>query len=256
MITKHRRPLIAGNWKLNNTIEEGTALAKAIDTALAKPCKADVLIAPPFTAIAAIVEALRASNSQIKVAGQDVFWEDSGAFTGAISAPMLKDAGAAYAIVGHSERRQYFHETDETVNKKIRAALKSNLIPIVCVGETLNERESGNFSVVINKQVRTALQGFTQQEAYNIVVAYEPVWAIGTGKTATALQAEEVHALIRGILKQEFGNDAAGQIKILYGGSVKPDNSSELLMQENIDGALVGGASLKADQFLGIINSV
>lgn len=249
-----RTPIIAGNWKMNNTIQEGLELVKAIHYGISYPAKVEIVVAPTFVAISKIVDALK--DSFIKVAGQDLFWEDSGAYTGSISAPLLKDVGAEYVIIGHSERRQYFGETDETVNKKTKAALKHQLIPIVCVGETLGQRESGQVRDVVTFQVVEGLKGLTPAQVADLVIAYEPVWAIGTGKTATAAQAEEVHVIIRDVLVKEFGKDAAQKNRILYGGSVKPSNSKELLSLENIDGALVGGASLKAADFIGIIQSI
>jgi triosephosphate isomerase (TIM) len=248
-----RTPIIAGNWKMNNTIEEGLELVKAIHYGINYPTKAEIVVAPTFVAISKIAEALK--DSFIKIAGQDLFWENSGAYTGAISAPLLKNVGAEYVIIGHSERRQYFGETDETVNKKTKAALAHALIPIVCVGETLGQRESGQVSDVVTFQVVEGLKGMTSTQVAGLVIAYEPVWAIGTGKTATSAQAEEVHVIIRDVLAKEFGKDAAQKTRILYGGSVKPSNSKELLSLENIDGALVGGASLKAADFIGIIQS-
>lgn len=246
-----RTPIIAGNWKLNKTIGEALDLAKALQQGL-PTTKFEVVVAPPYTAINKVAEFLK--NSPIKVSAQDMFWEDTGAFTGTISAPMIKEAGAKYVIIGHSERRQLFQETDETVNKKIKAALKHGLIPIFCIGETLAEREAGKINDVITTQLTGGLRDLTANDMAKIVVAYEPVWAIGTGKTATPEQAEEVHVLIRETLAKKFGDVASG-VSILYGGSVKPSNSKELLSKPNIDGALVGGASLKAEDFLGIIKN-
>lgn len=249
-----RTPIIAGNWKLNNTISEALELVKGIHYGLTDVSGVEVVIAPTYTAISKVADFLK--DSAIAVSGQDVFWEDSGAFTGTISAPLLKDAGADYAIIGHSERRQYFDETDEMVNKRTKAALKHNLIPIVCVGETLEEREAGQVKQVVNTQLSGGLAGLTSEEVTELVIAYEPVWAIGTGKTASPEQAEEVHQMIRNIVASDFGQEAADKVRILYGGSVKPANSKELMSQPNIDGALVGGASLKADDFLGIIKNI
>lgn len=246
-----RIPIIVGNWKLNKTISEALALVKALQQGL-PATKCEVVVAPPYTAINQVAKFLKTSS--IKVGAQDMFWEDSGAFTGAISAPMIKEAGAKYVIIGHSERRQFFHETDETVNKKIKTALKHGLTPIFCVGETLNEREAGE----VNKAIITGLDGglhdLNANDVSKIVIAYEPVWAIGTGKTATPDQAEEAHLLIRGKLAKKFGN-IANSVRIIYGGSVKPSNSKELLSKPDIDGLLVGGASLKAEDFLGIIRN-
>ncbi len=246
-----RTPIIAGNWKLNKTIGEALELAKTLHQGLTST-KFEIVVAPPYTAINKVAEFFQ--NSPIKVSAQDMFWEDAGAFTGTVSAPMLKEAGAKYVIIGHSERRQFFHETDDTVNKKVKAALKHGLIPIFCLGETLTERESGKINEVITTQLAGGLRDLTATDIAQIVIAYEPVWAIGTGKTATPEQAEEVHVLIRETLAKKFG-EVASKVRILYGGSVKPSNSKELLSKPNIDGALVGGASLKAEDFLGIIKN-
>ncbi len=246
-----RTPIIAGNWKLNKTIGEALELAKTLQQGL-PTTKFEIVVAPSYIAINKVADFLK--NSPIKVSAQDMFWEDTGAFTGTVSAPMIKDAGAKYVIIGHSERRQFFSETDETVNKKIKAALKHDLTPIFCVGETLAEREAGKINAVITTQLDGGLRDLTANDLAKIVVAYEPVWAIGTGKTATPEQAEEVHVLIRETLAKKFG-DTANKVSILYGGSVKPSNSKELLSKPNIDGALVGGASLKAEDFLGIIKN-
>lgn len=250
-----RTPLIAGNWKMNKTINEALDLVKSLHHGLNFPKveKIEIVVTPTFTALNKVAEYLK--DSFIDVACQDIFWEDAGAFTGAISAPLVKDAGAKFAIIGHSERRQFFNETDETVNKKTLAALKHQLTPIVCVGETLEEREAGKLDEVIARQVKTGLADITKEQSSLLVIAYEPVWAIGTGKTATPEQAEEVHAMIRTLLAEIFGRDTASVIRIIYGGSVKASNSKELLSLPNIDGALVGGASLKAEDFIGIINN-
>jgi len=250
-----RTPLIAGNWKMHKTIGEALELAKTLHHGFQYPevAKFEIVISPPYLALNKVAEFLK--DSFIGVSAQDLFWEDSGAFTGAISAPMIKDAGAEYVIIGHSERRQLFNETDITVNKKIKAALKHNLIPIFCVGETLKERESGQVSAVIGAQFFAGLVDITPADMAKIVIAYEPVWAIGTGKTATPDQAEEVHAMIRNMLVEKFGQTIADIVRILYGGSVKSSNSKELLSKPNIDGALVGGASLKADDFIGIVKN-
>lgn len=251
-----RTQIIAGNWKLNKTIGEALDLAKSLHQEL-QQCdeakKFEVVIAPPYTAINKVAEFLK--ESSIKVSSQNMFWEETGAFTGEISALMVKDAGAKYAIIGHSERRQFFHETDETVNKKIKAALKHGLIPIFCVGETLEEREANKVGEVIGTQLLGGLVGITADEVTKVVIAYEPVWAIGTGKTASPEQAEEVHLMIRQMLTKQFRQENADVISLLYGGSVKASNSKELLSQPNIDGALVGGASLKVEDFVGIIKN-
>jgi len=248
-----RTKIIAGNWKMNKTIEESLELVKQIHYGLNWPGEVDVIVAPPFTAIREVASFLK--DSYIHVAVQNIHWEDKGAFTGEISAPMAKNAGADFAIVGHSERRKYFGETDEIINKKIKAGLRNSLIPIVCVGETLEERDAGKVEEVIKTQIEGCLNGLSNEEVSKIVIAYEPVWAIGTGKTASPQQAEEVHAQIRSIVERKFGENVSNSLKILYGGSVTPSTSKELMAQENIDGALVGGASLKAQDFIEIIKS-
>jgi triosephosphate isomerase len=245
-----RTPIVAGNWKLNLTIAEGTALAAALRDAGAARAGREVVVAPVFTALAAVARALR--ESDIKVAGQDLHWEEKGAFTGEVSATLLLDAGATAVIVGHSERRQLFGETDETVGRKTRAALRAGLLPIVCVGETLAEREAGAVEAVIGRQVRAALAGLGAEQVAGLALAYEPVWAIGTGRTATPAQANEVHAFVRGLVAADFGAPAAARVRILYGGSVTPATVDELMREPDIDGVLVGGASLKADSFLRI----
>lgn len=246
-----RRIIIAGNWKLNKTIEESVLLAKEIKQKSQSVKDLDIMIAPVFTALCPVAQELKGSN--VALGAQDLFWEESGAFTGEVSATLIKDAGCTYVIIGHSERRQYFHETNETVNKKVKAALMQGLIPIVCVGENLQERETGKTFAVVEDHVRNSLKDFNSDEMKKIIIAYEPVWAIGTGKTATPQQAQEVHAFIRGLLKQMHSDDVSESVRIQYGGSVKPDNAKELMGQKDIDGALVGGASLKADSFMGII---
>jgi triosephosphate isomerase len=249
-----RTPFIAGNWKMNRTIGESLELVRALHYGLPWPGEVDVVVAPPFTALRAVADFLE--KSYIGVAAQNLHWEDGGAFTGEISGAFLKDAGADYVIIGHSERRRLFGETDETVAKKIGAALRHALVPIACVGETLEEREAGRVAEVIERQVEGGLAALSASEAAGIVLAYEPVWAIGTGKTASPEQAQEVHAIVRGILARRFGAEAAGLIRILYGGSVTPSTSGQLLSQADVDGALVGGASLKAQDFMSIIKSV
>jgi triosephosphate isomerase len=211
----------------------------------------EIVVCPVFTSLKFVCDAL--GNSNIKVGAQDLFWEEKGAYTGEISAGQIKDTGCAYVIIGHSERRQYFHETNEAVGKKILAALKAGITPIVCIGETLAEREAGKTFAVIEKQIREGLGCLSKETAKLLVLAYEPVWAIGTGKVATPAQAEEVHIYIRKTIANMFGQDIADGIRILYGGSVKPENVSELMNQNNIDGALVGGASLDAESFTKII---
>jgi len=246
-----RTPLIAGNWKMFKTVHEAVVFAKEFRGMVKDVTGIDVVLAPPFTAVHAVVEAVR--NSIISVASQDVFWEKEGAFTGEVSAPMVREAGAEYAIIGHSERRQYFGETDLSVNRKTGAALAADLTPIVCIGETLAEREANQTMDVLDRQIRQGLDGLSGEQVGSLVIAYEPVWAIGTGRTATAAQAQEAHAHIRGRLRSWFGADAADRCHVLYGGSVKPDNAAELMSQPDVDGALVGGASLDVRSFYEIV---
>jgi len=246
-----RRPLIAGNWKMYKTLPAALQLVENLKISLSSVSDRDIVVCPPFTALAIISQSLR--NSNIKLGAQNLHWEKEGAYTGEISAEMLKDVGCSYVIIGHSERRQYFGETDATVNKKIRAALTYGLTPIVCIGETLSERESGKTFSVIETQLQGGFNGFTEEESKKIIIAYEPVWAIGTGKTATPQQAQEVHKFIREKYASLFGSSSAASLRILYGGSVKPDNIKNLMLQEDIDGALVGGASLKAEDFIKIV---
>jgi triosephosphate isomerase len=248
-----RKPFIAGNWKLNKTPSEGRELAEGVRKAIEGFSKAQVALCPPFVTLAAVAEAIKGSG--IELGGQNLYWENSGAFTGEISAPMLVAVGCQHVIIGHSERRQFFGETDATVNKRTKAALAGKLKPIVCVGEMLAEREAGVTNKVVDTQVKGAFAGFTAVEMADVTIAYEPVWAIGTGKTATPAQAQEVHAFIRGLLKDLFGAGVADATRIQYGGSVKADNAKELLGQPDIDGALVGGASLKAADFAAIIKA-
>jgi triosephosphate isomerase len=247
-----RTPIVAGNWKLNLTIPEATALAAALRDGGAGGCGREVVVAPVFTAIAAVAAVLKGTD--VKVAAQDLYWEGRGAFTGEVSAPLLADAGAAAAIVGHSERRQLFGESDDAVNRKTKAALEAGLFPIVCVGETLAEREAGAVEAVLGRQVRGALAGLQGEQVAALAVAYEPVWAIGTGRTATPAQANEAHAHIRGLISGEFGATVAARVRVLYGGSVTPATVDELMSEPEIDGVLVGGASLKAETFLKIVN--
>jgi len=246
-----RTPVIAGNWKLFKTIGEAVALIDELKTSLGPVTGVEIIVAPVFTALSAVVAA--AQGSLIKVAAQDCFWEEEGAYTGEVSPKLLKDVGCSHVIIGHSERRQYFGETDETVNRKTRAALAAGLNVLMCVGETLAEREAGNTFSVVETQVTSGLQGISTADLQQLVIAYEPVWAIGTGKTATDEQAQEVHAAIRSLVAGLYSQDAADAIRILYGGSVKPENVQGLMAQPDIDGALVGGASLKADSFAGIV---
>jgi triosephosphate isomerase len=246
-----RIPFIAGNWKMFKTVQEAVVFTKELRSLVKDATDVEIVIAPPFTAIHAVAEAAR--NTDIGVSAQDLFWEREGAFTGAISAAMIKEAGAAYAIVGHSERRRLFGETDVTVNRKMMAACLAGLTPIVCIGETLEERERGDTLAVLDRQIRDGLDRLTAEQVAQLVVAYEPVWAIGTGKTATPGQAGEAHAHIRSRLRQWFGAAAAEDCHVIYGGSVKHDNIRELMAEPDVDGALVGGASLDVNGFADII---
>ena len=246
-----RRKLIAGNWKMYKTVAEAVALVEEIKKGVAG-APGDALVAPPFTAIAAVVNA--AKGSPVAVAAQNMHFEKEGAFTGEVSAPMLVDAGVTHVILGHSERRQYFGETDEGVAKKTTAALEANLLPISCVGETLAEREAGRTMEVVGRQTFAILDAVKADEARRVVIAYEPVWAIGTGKVATPEQAQQVHAFIRERIAAKHGQPVADVLRILYGGSVKPDNVKGLMALPDVDGALVGGASLKADSFLKLVH--
>ncbi len=246
-----RKKIIAGNWKLNKTIQESVELAQAIKTKAEHIKDVDVVVCPVFTALSEVNKIMQ--GTAIGLGAQDAYWQDAGAFTGEVSVPLLKDAGCGYVILGHSERRQFFHETNETVNQKVNAVLAHGLKAIVCVGESLEQREAGKTFDVIKEQVTLSLKNFSAEDFNKIIVAYEPVWAIGTGKTATPEQAQEVHAFIRDLIKTMLGDDVASTVRIQYGGSVKPENAKELMGQKDIDGALVGGASLKADPFLGII---
>ena len=245
-----RRALIAGNWKLHNTVTESVALATAIRTA-SENARAEIVVAPVFTALSAVREALQ--GSAIGLSAQDVYWEKKGAFTGQVSAPLLQDIGCTYCIVGHSERRQFFGETDDSVRKKVRALLDVGLRPIVCIGESLEQREQEATLGIVLGQLTAGLAGIDNAALNELVVAYEPVWAIGTGKTATPADAQTVHAAIRQQLVAERGADFANRVRILYGGSVKAANAAALLSQPDIDGSLVGGASLVAEQFMTIV---
>jgi len=248
-----RKPIIAGNWKLNKTSREAIVLVEELKREVVDIETVDIVVCPPFTALESVSEVLTDSN--IALGAQNVYWADSGAFTGEISAPMLKDFGVTYVIVGHSERRQFFGETNATVNKRVRAVLSHGLTPIVCVGENLAEREGNKTFDVVKDHCGGSLAGLTAEEAKKIVVAYEPVWAIGTGKTASPQQAQEVHAFIRQLLEKTFSKDAGQSIRIQYGGSVTPENIASLIGQPDIDGALVGGASLKAPSFAAIVKA-
>jgi triosephosphate isomerase len=242
-----RRPLIAANWKMHMTIADAKALARGVVESCRSMNDIDIVMAPPFTAIAAVRSEVE--GSAIHLGAQNLYWEEKGAFTGEISPDMIKDAGCDYAIVAHSERRQLFGETDKSAHRKVVAALTHGLVPILCVGETGAERDRGVTYVVVDRQLKVALKDVAETQLERLVIAYEPVWAIGTGRTATPEQAEEVHQSIRGQLAKLFSTAAANQVRILYGGSVKPDNVDDLMAEADIDGALVGGASLKAESF-------
>jgi triosephosphate isomerase len=242
-----RTPMIAGNWKLHKTRIEARELAGGLKALLAGQEDVEVVVAPPFTALDAVATSL--SGSAIRLAAQNCYPEASGAFTGEISPCLLKEAGCSYVIVGHSERRQLFAEHDEFINRKVHALIQEHLGCIFCIGETLEERDSEQFFDILRRQVRLGLKGLTPQMTGQLVVAYEPVWAIGTGKTASEAQAQEAHGFVRALLREQFGPDASETVRILYGGSVKPDNIDGLMSQPDIDGALVGGASLKAEDF-------
>jgi triosephosphate isomerase len=247
-----RTPFVAGNWKMFKTVSETVSFVNALRSALdAGGSGVEVVIAPPFTAVHAAAEAAR--GSRIGIAAQDLYWEKEGAFTGEVSPGMIKEAGATYAIVGHSERRRLFHETDATVNKKASAAIAIGLTPIVCIGETLEERERNETLAVLDRQMKDGLDGLTAAQLAALIIAYEPVWAIGTGRNATAAQAGQAHAHVRTRLRQWFGADAAGACRVVYGGSVKPDNIAELIAEPDVDGALVGGASLDVKGFAAIV---
>jgi len=248
-----RKPFIAGNWKLNLSVEPAVELAGELVENLRGIEDIEIAMAPVFTVLSAVNEVIIGSN--IGLCAQDVFWEESGAYTGEVGPQMLKDVGCAYVIIGHSERRQYFGETDQNVNKKVKAVLAKDLVPIICVGEKLEEREAGKPLEVVERQLRGALDGVVRSDAESVVIAYEPVWAIGTGRTATPEQAQEVHSFIRKILSQLYDSELAESIRIQYGGSVKPENIAELIREPDIDGALVGGASLKAESFTAIIQN-
>ena len=246
-----RQKVIAGNWKMFKTVSEAEELVLALKKKVKHIAKTKIIICPPATNLSSVNTLLL--DSDIYLGAQNLFWEEEGAYTGEISAKMLLSTGAQYVIIGHSERRQYFGETEETVNKRIKTALKYSLRPILCVGEMLEQREAGITNKVVKEQLSGALDGISNDEIMNIIIAYEPVWAIGTGKTATPQQAEEVHAYIRGLIEELYEKSAADRIIIQYGGSVKPDNAAKLLSQPDIDGALVGGACLQADSFSAII---
>lgn len=246
-----RIPIIAGNWKMYKTVPQALDLVRGIMYSINFPRDVEVVVAPPFSALFSIAAECR--DSYIGVAAQDMHWEDEGAFTGEVSGAFIKDLGCDYVLIGHSERRQYFGETDFTVNKKVAAAIRHDLVPVVCVGETLDEREKGVTFEVVGRQLGDGLPALDEVSAKKLVVAYEPVWAIGTGRNATPDQAEEVHLFLRKFLARMFDGKTADDIRILYGGSVKPGNAAELFAQPDIDGALVGGASLKVESFAEIV---
>lgn len=248
-----RKKVIAGNWKMNKTPADGVALVRDIVAAVGKQSDVEVVVCPPYTGLESAAKALEGSN--VKLGAQNMHFEASGAFTGEVSAPMLRAIFATHVILGHSERRSYFGETDELVNKKVLAALKNQLRPIFCVGETLAEREAGSTLKVVQTQVERGLEGVSKELAPSVIIAYEPVWAIGTGKVATTEQAQEVHAFIRGLLTKLFTEPVAQKLRILYGGSMKPANAPELLAQKDIDGGLVGGASLEARSFVELVTA-
>jgi triosephosphate isomerase len=246
-----RTPFIAANWKMYKTVQEAVVFVKEFRSMVKDVDNVEIVVAPPFTALHAVAEAAR--NSNVGVAGQNLHWQREGAFTGEISADMLHEAGADYVIIGHSERRRLFGETDETVNRKLVAALGVKLTPIVCIGETLEEREAGQMLSVLDRQIKAGLDSMTSEQVASLVLAYEPVWAIGTGRNATPAEAGEAHGHIRGRLRQWFGGDAADHCHVIYGGSVKPDNIHELVTLPDVDGALVGGASLEVRGFFDIV---
>src|SRR3954452_20168744 len=247
-----RTPLIAGNWKMYKTAGEAVKYIKEFRDLVKEITDVEIVLAPTFTALYAAAEAARSSN--IGIAAQDLYWEREGAFTGEISAPMIREAGGELVIIGHSERRTLFSETDLTVNRKLHAAFAAGLRPIACIGETLDQRERGETFDVLDRQIKQGLDGITTEQMVQLVIAYEPVWAIGTGRNATPAQAAEAHTHIRQRLLQWFGTETADQCRVIYGGSVKPDNIRDLITQENVDGALVGGASLEVRSFLDIVS--
>ncbi|MBW9150763.1 triose-phosphate isomerase [Clostridium estertheticum] len=246
-----RKGIIAGNWKMNKTVAEAVTLIEEMKP-LVKDAKCDVVVCPTFLCLDAVIKATKGTN--IKVGAQNMFYEESGAFTGEVSPGMLEDIGVDYVIIGHSERRQYFNETDEAVNKKLKAAYSHNIIPILCVGETLSDREGNITEKVLASQVKLDLEGLIKEQVEKLVIAYEPIWAIGTGKTATADQANETIAFIRATVGAMFGSEVAEKVRIQYGGSVKPSTIKEQMAKSDIDGGLIGGASLKAQDFAGIVN--
>ncbi len=248
-----RKKIVAGNWKMNKLVGEAVELATAVKRSLVDKADVEVVLCPPFTVLKVVGDII--ANTQVKLGAQNMHWEKEGAFTGEVSAGMLRDLFCHYVILGHSERRQFFHETDAVVNRKVKTALAANLTPIVCVGETLEQREANQMEEVVTGQVMKSLAGLDETGFRRTVVAYEPVWAIGTGRTATAAQAQEVHALIRKVLAKMANPGAAQAVRIQYGGSVKPANAKELFSQPDIDGGLIGGAALDASSFVEIVNA-
>lgn len=246
-----RKGIIAGNWKMNKTVAEAVSLIEDIKP-LVKDATCEVVVCPTFLCLDAVIKAVKGTN--IKVGAQNMHFEESGAFTGEVAPGMLKEMGVSYVIIGHSERRQYFNETDETVNKKLKAAYNHNIIPILCIGETLSDREGNVTEKVLENQVKLDLEGLTKEQVEELIIAYEPIWAIGTGKTATADQANETIAFIRETVGAMFGKDVAEKVRIQYGGSVKPSTIKEQMGKSDIDGGLIGGASLSAEDFAGIVN--
>jgi len=246
-----RKPIIAGNWKMYKTTGEALELVNGLKNELKGEASVEIVVCPPFTAISKVAEALKGSN--IGYGAQDLHWGDEGAYTGEVSPKMLTDLGCKFCIIGHSERRSYFGETNETVNKKVKAALKHGLTPIMCVGERLEERDSGKTFDVVRDHIEGGLAGLPKEDVAKIVIAYEPVWAIGTGRNATPEQAQEVHKFIRDLLKKGYGEDVSSKVRIQYGGSVKPDNTKGIMAGADVDGALVGGASLKVKDFAEIV---
>ena len=248
-----RRLIIAGNWKMNKTVEEAVSIAIGLKRKFYTFSEADIVICPPFTALSKVNEAL--VDSSIMLGGQDVYWEEEGAFTGEISPGMLKDAGCRYVIIGNSERRILFGESDEEVNNKLKVVLTYGMAPIMCIGERLEERDNGMTFEIIEKQLTRGLKNIAKEEITRLVIAYEPVWAIGTGRTATPQQAEEAHKFIREFIEKSFDKEVSSKVRILYGGSVKPENIANLIAQEDIDGSLVGGASLDVNSFSEIVQN-
>ncbi len=246
-----RKKFIAGNWKMNTTVDQAVELARAVVDKVGTVDNVDIAVCPPYTNLTSVAEVLRGST--VKLGAQDVHWEPRGAYTGKIGCAMLKSAGVEYVIIGHSEQRQYFGETDESVNKKIKAALEAGLLPIVCVGETIEQRRANEVETVLGRQIRGGFEGVTARQLLTCTIAYEPVWAIGTGETATPEQANGAHKYIRSVVSELYDSGTAEAVRIQYGGSMKPGNAKELLGRSDIDGGLIGGASLKADDFAGIV---